>query len=415
MDTQEIKLNHESKRYAVEFCTATLLKWYFRLFPASVMCIVHVNKCYVVRKLTMIGQSVISVYIRKAVYVHISFLCAMPRKPGSKEVTDFMRGRIIGLKEAGKSQRDIVSMLNIPLSTVNNILVQFTRYGKISSAARSGRPGPSARLLRRIGRLVESDHRITASKVALEISVSPNTARSYLKKLGYHGRAARRKPLLSPKNVIKRYLWSGEMRHKPPNFWENIIFSDESSFNQFSNGGRVWVWRRPDQEYDISCLQPTVKHSFSVMVWGAIWMNGRSKLIHCEGSINAVAYRNILQHGLLPVYNGGGISKQDSLFMQDGAPAHTARSTLAWLQQNDISCLKWTAQSPDMNPIEHMWFILDQAVRKRSNKPSNRVNLLEILQAEWEAIPQATINNLILSMPQRVSDLYHARGGSTRY
>jgi hypothetical protein len=216
-------------------------------------------------------------------------------------------------------------------------------------------------------------------------------------------------------NVSKRFAWSGEMIHKPLHFWEKVIFSDESSFQQFATCGRTYVWRRPDQEFDLACLQPTVKHSLSTMVWGAIWLNGRSKLVHCQGSINSVAYCRILEEGLLPIYAAGDISKQDTLFMQDGAPCHTARATLAWLQQEGISCLKWTAQSPDMNPIEHMWFILDQAVRRRKNKPTNRVNLFSILQEEWTAIPQDKINKLILSMPSRVHDLYHAKGASTRY
>lgn len=99
----------------------------------------------------------------------------MPRKAGCKELTDFMRGRVIGLSEAGKSQRNIATTLHLPLSTVNNIIVQFRRHGKVSVAPRSGRPGPSDRLLRSIKRKVESDHRITAAQLAEEVGVSVPT------------------------------------------------------------------------------------------------------------------------------------------------------------------------------------------------------------------------------------------------
>lgn len=339
----------------------------------------------------------------------------MPRTLGAKELSDFTRGRIIGQWEAGKSQRSVAATLGIPLSTVNNIVFQFSHHGKVSVEARSGRPKPSNRLLRSIKRSVECNHRITAAQVAESSAVSVATARRHLKKLGYNGRAARRKPLLSAKNVVNRLSWAREMRCKSLNFWEHVIFSDESSFHQMSTGGRVWVWRRSDQAFDLNCLQPTVKHSFSVMVWGAIWFNGRSKLIHCQGSVTSIVYHNILQQGLLPIYTAGDISKQETLFMQDNAPVHTAKTTKAWLQQEGISCLRWPAQSPDMNPIEHAWSMLDKAMQKRPNKPTSATNLLTILQEEWAAIPQVTFNKLIHSMPKRVSDVYHAKGKSTRY
>lgn len=339
----------------------------------------------------------------------------MPRTPGAKEVSDFVRGRIIGQWEAGQSQRNIAARLHMPLSTVNNIVDRFRDEGKTSVSPRSGRPKPSERTLRSVKRTVESDHRTTAAQVAEKVGVSVKTARRYLKRLGYNGRAARRKPLLTARNVANRRSWSAEMRHKPLNFWEHVIFSDESSFQQFSSCGRVWVWRRADQEWDNSCLQPTVKNSLSIMVWGAIWFNGKSTLHHCQGSVNSAAYRHVLHEALLPVYEAGGISKENSLFMQDGAPAHTARATKAWLEQEGISCLPWTAQSPDMNPIEHVWFLLDKAMRKRRNKPTCAASLLVALREEWAAIPQETINKLIQSMPHRVSDLFRAKGGSTRY
>ncbi len=68
-----------------------------------------------------------------------------------------------------------------------------------------------------------------------------------------------------------------------------------------------------------------------------------------------------------------------------------------------------------MNPIKHVWFLLDEALRKQLNKLTSAASLLVALKEEWAAIPQEKINNLILSVSQCVSDLFNAKGRSTRY
>lgn len=339
----------------------------------------------------------------------------MPRTAGALELSDFMRGRIVGQWEGGKSQRSISTVLHIPLSTVNRIVLQFQASGKTTVQPRSGRPKPSTRCLRAVRRSIDKNPRQTALEVAIEADVSRKTAIRYLKKMGYNGRAARRKPLLSPANIQRRYTWSIEMLNKSVAFWHSVVWSDESSFQQFSTSGRVYVWRRPEQEFSLKHLQPTVKHSSSVMVWGAIWYQGRSKLVVCEGHINSAAYIRILQDGLLPLYATHQLSTQHTLFMQDGATPHTARATTTWLDQKHIQRLPWAAQSPDMNPIEHAWYILDKAIRKRSEKATSRSNLIAILQEEWAAIPQSTFHKLIDSMPTRVATLRSVHGHSTRF
>ena len=53
------------------------------------------------------------------------------------------------------------------------------------------------------------------------------------------------------------------------------------------------------------------------MVWGAIWSDGRSELMECQGSITSVKYASILQEGLLTIFTSGIIIKNESIFMED--------------------------------------------------------------------------------------------------
>ena len=65
------------------------------------------------------------------------------------------------------------------------------------------------------------------------------------------------------------------------------------------------------------------------------------------------------------------------------------------------------AQSPDLNPIAHVWKYLKDQVNQRPTWPPNLDALWDALLEEWEKIDVGFINSLIESMPDNAS------GGST--
>ncbi|KAK7102003.1 hypothetical protein V1264_020297 [Littorina saxatilis] len=77
--------------------------------------------------------------------------------------------------------------------------------------------------------------------------------------------------------------------------------------------------------------------------------------------------------------------------------------------------MNWPACSPDFNPIEHLWDELDRRVRNNHPPPRNLQQLLQFLQMEWQAIPQAFCRKLVNSMRNRTAEGIAKRGGHTHY
>lgn len=75
--------------------------------------------------------------------------------------------------------------------------------------------------------------------------------------------------------------------------------------------------------------------------------------------------------------------------------------------------MKWPSQSPDLNPIEHLWEEL--ARRLTGQHAKNADQKFTQLEAEWARIPQSTLDKLIESMPRRCQAVIDAKGYSTKY
>ena len=109
--------------------------------------------------------------------------------------------------------------------------------------------------------------------------------------------------------------------------------------------------------------------------------------------------------------------------MQDNASIHTSRLARQWFQVNGVEVLEWPPYSPDLNPIEHLWYRLKKNVydvRQDIEELGGDVDhiqeiLYDSLEQAWVRIEGKIMEDLVRSMERRVKAVIAADGWYTKY
>ena len=213
-------------------------------------------------------------------------------------------------------------------------------------------------------------------------SVSTRTVRRRLLKARLKGCIAAKKPMLTAKHRTTRFNWAKERRNWKREDWAKILWSDESVF-EIVPGRRVRVRRRVGEKYHPDCLVSTVKFGGGkVQVWGCMCRDGVGSLHVVDGRLNASAYIDLISPTLKD--DGERIIGENFVFQQDGASCHTAEYSKKWFRREKISVLPWPSQSPDLNPIEHLWEVIKKKMDYTPVK--NQTELKDLIFQTWNSI-----------------------------
>lgn len=343
----------------------------------------------------------------------------MDRSP-NKEISDDLRRLCVIKKNEGKSYGKIAEELHMSKSTVKYIVLKYEKTGEVKNLHRSGRPRKTSEATDRlIVRSILTNRRLTAGEIrqdlqiGLEKDLSEELIRRRIREAGFNGRSPRKKPYLREQNKIKRLAYANDMVNLGIEDWKRFLFTDESSFELHGSNGALKVWRKPDEEFKEDCLMPTFKSGRqSIMIWGAMSWNGVGVLHFCEGKMNGTKYLDLLKT-TLPKTKQKLDLPDNFILLQDNAPCHTAKIVEEYLILNSIEKAQHPPQSPDLNPIEHLWSYMGKELQK---SPSRSVqDLKENLLKIWNEIPVAFVQKLILSMPERLHSVIKSKGSSTKY
>ena len=157
----------------------------------------------------------------------------------------------------------------------------------------------------------------------------------------------------------------------------------------------------------------------SVLFWGCITANGPGYgTTVMDGSVDSTIYVDILQTSLLDILEYYDMDRNVIRFQQDNATPHTSGITQDWFSANGFifeTIRDWPAQSPDLNPIEHVWYQLKRRLNTYLTRPTTKEELEARVTSEWYKFTKNDCLKYIDSMPARIKAVIRSGGGPTRF
>lgn len=297
-------------------------------------------------------------------------------------------------------------------AVINRLVNKFNKFGSIERVSVMKRQNQSVSLVQAYF-ILHPRASIRLAEKALHISRSQihHILTDILK---YKPYKTQTRQLLTDTAKIKRLHFANTF---DITILDKIWFSDESYFYLHPKACNSVVWARTKP---LNNFIQTPSHSAKILVWMAVSNSGIFWRI-IQGNMNASTYLNLLKAEFIPYLRRRNL-KQSSYFMQDGAPSHTSKTVLSYLnkqfKERIISTrypkifnmgIEWPPYSPDLTPLDFcIWGTLKSRIIK--HKPFSLKELEMALRTEVALLDRDFILKTILNIIPRLELLKTASG-----
>ena len=236
-----------------------------------------------------------------------------------------------------------------------------------------------------------------------------------LEKEGYHRRVGRVKPPISEKNRVLRLAWAEEHLMWTWKQWCIILWTDET----WVTGGRhtkTYVTRKAGEEFEPTCIVDKIQRKSGWMFWGCFsGLTDKRPGLFWEKAWKSINKDSYIEH-TIPVIDTFIRQYPELFLMQDHAPGHAPKLTLAEFEKRRIQLIFWPPFSPDLNPIETVWNLMKDWIQNHypDDKLSYKVLRQAVMEA-WEAVGWQQLEDLLVSMPRRCEAVIAANGMYTKF
>lgn len=271
---------------------------------------------------------------------------------------------------------------------------KFDRYGKVVNrqpdASGRRKTARSNANIARVRRAVNQNPRISSRRNPLPDMSQSTFNRITRKDLNYHPYKIQVRHGLKPGDTDKRLTYCRWLLNQPVRNLSHTVIVDEANFYlsgkvTSSNVRKYAPKNAPPRDF----VYDTPNSRGKLIVWMAVV--GNNDIIgpyFFPGNVNARAYIQVINDELVPALTrrfglqGNGAIRR-VWFVQDGAPAHTARLTHDRLQQlfpgrvvGKGHPVEWPPRSPDLTPCDFFLWGYLKAIVYAPGPPAN----LQILQ-----------------------------------
>ena len=300
----------------------------------------------------------------------------------------------------GRSPSTISRFFSSPLGTEREMRAQIVTNHELSMIILNETMSNNRLSCARLADKIYKEHGIPLSK---------ETVRKIRRKVGLRFLAPIPKAKLSDECKDRRVAFAVDFITNNINLLRRcpIIFSDESKFVLLDNGRKLW--RIPGECAEADYIEKE-QHSCQVMVWGAIGVGYRSKLLCFETNCDQQSYRSILEDNQIIRKLNEHFGVHQFVFQQDNAPPHVAKKTLEWLKSEVHLLDNWPPHSPDLSPVEMMWALCKAKVDITGVK--DKRGLFAAVEKVWYEIPDEAIDNMASSFEARLRAVISLCGDS---
>ena len=286
--------------------------------------------------------------------------------------------------------------LNVKLETRGKQRMMTRKQASaLAKDSEENRGMPLAELQRRMGRRTR------------KTPPSQSTICRELREVGLNSYTKKKGPLTSPAIRAKCKEIFEPLIGKTPRYWRKRIFDDEKVFFMQLRNTRQTHRRRKEEKFLPDSRKASVKHSPKVSAWGCFSANGVGNIHLFDENMTGPKYTEILGRHLLPSHkelfpdSGGPI-----ILYSDNDPKHMSKVAKAYKAEHNIICDLTAGHSPDLNPIENLWSVVE---KKLHFKGRSMGAFKQAIRRAWKSITPNECKKLVDSMPNRMEVLKKAK------